>query len=444
LRLLARDDIERGRGLVFIDMKGDREQAHTVFELACQAGRKDDFLFFTTDVLTPCHSYNGTAYGTPDVLVDRLMMSGDWSKEPFYPGVAQAALDRVIPALASRDKILTPADIRLAVGEKEALRLVSSWASSGDANRLRADLEHWPRYYDDTAGLRSHLDHICRLRDRMCTPVGEINFREVFSRNRIAYIELNAQMHEKLARSIARLMLEDFKQVSGYLASHPDERHPFSLYVDEARNAVYPGFVGLISQCRSAGIGVVLATQSPFDFQEFGDAGVMRAIAQNTGTKLFFHQTEHASAEYCAQQAGTCESVKRTTQRVKGAIGEPEESGVYSDRDVREFIAHPDKLKRMPKGMALIIRGEEECDVLDVDYQPVTLRVPFPPALPRKWRQGDERWLGYDRGALDLAKVLEEEQVKAAGEVAKRGGGSPGPDSGPVRRPPGFEPKGES
>jgi hypothetical protein len=35
------------------------------------------------------------------------MMAGEWSKEPYYPKVAEAALGRIIPALASRDRTST-------------------------------------------------------------------------------------------------------------------------------------------------------------------------------------------------------------------------------------------------------------------------------------------------------------------------------------------------
>ena len=46
----------------------------------------------------------------------------------------------------SRNKIITPADIRLATGEIDGLRLISTWADPADAAKIRADIEHWPKY----------------------------------------------------------------------------------------------------------------------------------------------------------------------------------------------------------------------------------------------------------------------------------------------------------
>jgi hypothetical protein len=421
LRLLARNDIDAGRGVVFFDMKGDREQAQALFEIASGAGRQDDFLFFTADPKTPCHAYNGAGAADPAVLVDRIMMAGEWSNEPYYPKVAEAVLGRVIPALASRQRLLTLEDVRLAVGDAIGLRLASKWADAREQPKIAADLENFRRYFEDTSGLRHNLDQLCRLRERMCTAAADIDFLEVFGRNRILYIELNAQLQEKLARSIARLMLEDFKQLSGRLSSRPDARHPFSLYIDEARYALYDGFVGLITQCRSAGIGVVLATQSPFDFRNGIDDQVLRAVAQNTNTKLFFCQKDHESAEYCARQAGTCDTIKRTTQMIdEGAFGGQAESGVYSDREVKEFIAHPDELKRMPAGKALLIKGTAECEVIHVEYRPTALRAAFAPVLPRQWRAGDRAQLGHDRPALDLQVLIDAEKAREQGELVKR------------------------
>jgi hypothetical protein len=443
LRLLARNDVDAGRGLVFFDMKGDREQAHALFEIACDAGRRDDFLFFTADPKTPCHTYNGAGAADPVVLVDRIMMAGEWSSEPYYPKVAEAVLGRVIPALANCQRLLTLEDIRLAAGDPIGLRLASRWAEAREQPKIAADLENFRRYYEDTSGLRHNLDLLCRLRERMCTAAPDIDFREVFARNRIVYVELNAQLQEKLARSIARLMLEDFKQLSGRLSARPEERHPFSLYIDEARYALYDGFVGLITQCRSAGIGVVVATQSPFDFRSGTDDQVLRSVAQNTNTKLFFCQKDHESAEYCARQAGTCDTIKRTTQMIdEGVLGGQAESGVYSDREVKEFIAHPDELKRMRAGRALLIRGTEDCEIIDVEYRPTALRTTFAPTLPRRWRPGDSVWLGHGRPYLDLQSLIDRERLREQGEPVKRnqleagatGEPDPGGEGGLVRK----------
>ena len=411
LGLLARHDIFSGRGLVFFDMKGDRQQAHAMLEACARAGRQDDFLFFTTDESTPCHTYSGTASAWPSILVDRLMMAGVWSGEPFYSEMARAVLARVIPALAGRGQGITLDEIRTAVGSEPAYKLVSTWADPFDRGRFEADLSNWTKFFEQTSGLRHNLENFCQLGPRICAAAPEIDFREVFAKNRVVYIELNSQMRGVLAGSMARLMLEDLKQISGERAIGRGARSPFSLYIDEARHAVYEGFTGLITQCRSAGIGLVLATQSPLDFQSKREEGVMRAIIQNTNTKLLFRQIDHESAELCANLAGTVDTVSRTTQLVEGAILGPEKSGVYSEREVKEYIAHPDRLKRLETGRALLIKGTSECAIVEVDYRPLVPRRAFAVAPRAKAPTATKPNL-----AALVAAVKEHER----GELAKR------------------------
>jgi hypothetical protein len=362
-----------------------------------------------------CHAYNGLASGEAGVLVDRLMMAGAWSGEPFYSEMARAVLARVLPPLLGRGQVVTLEDLRVALGSPAAYELVSAWAAPREREKLTCDRENWTKFFDQTSGLRHNLDNFWQLGERMCAAQADLDFREVLDCNRVVYLELNSQMRGVLARSIARLMLEDLKQISGTRATDARRRRPFSLYIDEARHAVYDGFVGLITQCRSAGIGVVLATQSPLDFESSGESDVMRAITQNTNTKLLFRQIDHDSAQFCANLAGTVDTVSRTTQLIDEGLFGPEKSGVYSEREVKEYLAHPDRLKRLPTGRALLIKGTAECAIIDVDYAPLELRSAFTPMLGHRAAASDP-----PAPALNLAALVDAERLGERGETAKR------------------------
>src|SRR5262249_33245632 len=107
--------------------------------------------------------------------------------------------------------------------------------------------------------------------------------------------------------------------------------------------------------------------------------------------KLFFCQNDHESAEFCARLAGTIDAVKRTTQMVdEGVFGRTAKSGVYSDREVKEFLAHPHKLKRLPTGRALLIKSTEEGAIIEAAYRPTRPQGAFAPTqsqmAPRRSR----------------------------------------------------------
>jgi hypothetical protein len=421
---LAEHDIEAGLPVVVIDMKGDRQFASDLHAACVAAGRKDDFLYLT---LEPglSHSYNPLASG--DVLArrDRLMSACIWSDEAFYRNEAKAALSRVLTALSGRGEI-TLDDLYLAFDEKDAYAAVREAASPRDQPKFDRDLENWTTFWRDMSGLRANLHEFLPLRDRLCVAHADIDFREVHRRDRVVYLGLNSQMKKEAAAALAKMALEDLKHLSGSLAAGSEtDRKPFSVYIDEARHAVYDGFVGFISQCRSAGIGLTLATQSPLDF-DVCEAGVTLAVIQNTVTKLFFCQPDAASAKFCAELGGTADAVKQTKQVVDEGFG-PVATGVYSERGTKEFQVHPDELKTLTVGRALLIQGPAPRTIIRTHYEPRARSIPFAPTFPRKWLPGDRALLGHDRPPLGLAGRLgageddRESAPKAASGEKKKG-----------------------
>jgi len=404
LKRLARHDIECGRGLVFIDMKGDRSLAESLFDACAKAGRRDDFLYFTFEPV-PCHRYNALASGDALAKRDRLISSCTWSPEAFYKNEAKAAASRVLAALSHQGAI-TFDDLYLAFDEKLAYAQISRWALPQDRPKFARDLENWSEFWRNTSGLRANLHEFVQLRDRLCTAHGDIDFREVHARNRVVYFELNSQMRKEAASSLAKLILEDIKHLSGTLAAGPAQaRKPFSVYIDEARNAVYEGFVAFISQSRSAGMGLVLATQSPLDFDSDRD-GVTLSVTQNTATKLIFCQRDPASAQFCAELGGTKDAVKRTAQIIDEGLWAATSTGVYSEREVKEFHVHPDELKSLSVGRAYLIQGDGTRAVIRIHHQPFTKPIPFAPTMQRRWHPGDQEWLGHGKPPLALGQLL--------------------------------------
>ncbi len=404
LKLLARQDIASGRGLVFIDMKGDRSLAESLFSACVAAGRRDDFLYFTLEA-GPSHRYNALASGDALAKRDRIINACTWSAELFYKNEAKAAAGRVLAALATKGAI-TFDDLYRAFDEREAYAQIARSAAPPDRPKFERDLQGWPQFWRNLSGLRANLHEFLQLRDRLCVPHGDIDFREVHQRNRVVYFELNSQMRKEASSSLAKLLLEDLKHLSGSLAAGPaDNRKPFSIYIDEARNAVYDGFVGFISQCRSAGMGLVLATQSPLDFDS-EDGGVTLSVTQNTATKLIFCQRDPTSAQFSAELGGTKDALKRTAQVVDdGFLFGPAPTGVYSEREVKEFHVHPDELKSLGVGRAYLLQGDGARAVIRVHHQPNTGTTPLAPTMPRKWHPGDQERLGHNLRPLDLCEI---------------------------------------
>ncbi len=307
-------------------------------------------------------------------------------------------------------------DLYLALDDRSVYAQVARWAAPQDQAKFDRDLQGWPQFWRNLSGLRANLHEFQQLRDRLCVAHADIDFREVHERNRVVYFELNSQMRREVTSSLARLILEDLKHLSGSLAGGPAHlRKPFSLYIDEARNAVYDGFVGLISQCRSAGIGLVLATQSPLDF-DGDDGAVTLSVVQNTGTKLIFCQRDPKSAQFCAELGGTKDTIKRTAQVVDdGFAFGPTPTGAYSEREVKEFFVHPDAIKALGVGRAYLIKADGTRSLIRVRYRPAPPAAAISPTVPRAWHPGDRERLGHGLSSLALAEPVAPRRIVGAG-----------------------------
>jgi hypothetical protein len=222
-------------------------------------------------------------------------------------------------------------------------------------------------------------------------------------------------MRPEAARGLARLVLEDVKGLAGALAAAPERKKAFHVYVDEAGRALYPGLAELISQCRSADIGLVLATQSPRDF-DGAEVKVMTQVLQNTASKIILRQPDPESASLCAELGGTRETMNRTYQMIDdGPLMGIQSSGVYSDRNVHEFFVHPSTLKHLGVGEAFILLPDGARTVVKMPYQAFAPRLAFKLCTPCAAEGGPP--------ALDLGGQLHETEEPTDTVAA----GAPGP-----------------
>jgi hypothetical protein len=335
-------------------------------------------------------------------LRDRLVSAGTWS-EDYYKNVCKAALGRLLKALLPQG-VVHLGDVALALEEKDAWEMVKEWAAEDEQRAFQGDLDDWSEFLRVTSGLRANLAEFVSLGERLCTAHADIDFAEAHERQRQVHFELNSQKRPEASRALARLVLGDLMYLSGALSERPEsERQLKSVYVDEASQAVDQGFDALISQSRSARMGILLATQSPLNFGPI-DEGVGLMVIQNTATKLVFRQLEPNSVQACAEMAGTEEDVKLTRQMLDGGLLPASATGVQSERETQKYICHPNTLKRLKTGEAALIQDEVRVVIKVLRTAPPP-EVPFEPAQ-KKWSAEEKKAFGRDRPALDLKARL--------------------------------------
>ncbi len=114
----------------------------------------------------------------------------------------------------------------------------------------------------------------------------------------------------------------------------------------------------MIAQCRSSNIGLTLSTQSFSDLKN-DEMDIVTQIIQNTNTKIILRQNDADSAELVAKLAGT-ETVKFSTHQYETSfLFGRLLTGLGTIKNEEQFVVHPNNIKRLKTGQAVVIHKGE-------------------------------------------------------------------------------------
>lgn len=88
---MLKQDMEKGRGIILIDAKGDLSATKTVYQLAKDTGREKDLLFFSATETDKSNTYNPLLLGNPTQLKDKVIGIIEFT-EPHYKRECESGL----------------------------------------------------------------------------------------------------------------------------------------------------------------------------------------------------------------------------------------------------------------------------------------------------------------------------------------------------------------
>ncbi|HAG07009.1 MAG TPA: hypothetical protein DCL13_02400, partial [Peptococcaceae bacterium] len=132
------------------------------------------------------------------------------------------------------------------------------------------------------------------------------------------------------------------------------------LYLTEWSEPHYEALAGRYLQFvfrvfERAGICAIIATQSLSDIEAAAGKAVVNQIIDNCNVFTIHRQNSPESAEILAGIIGTREGVE-VTRQVQSVAGIVLETGLGSVRQVREYVVHPDEVKNLKTGEAIVVR----------------------------------------------------------------------------------------
>lgn len=387
----AESGVQHGIPAIIVDGKGDIELINKVRRLCQKYGRK--FYLFSINGHPDTCRWNPLAAGGPTELKDKLIGTTDWS-EPHYKYEAERylqALFRLLqvlgikPDLPTIARLLDPDEAKRLVGQisdpdlrAELLReLKAGKTIAGLANRIAvlASSEIGHLFRDPKSQMvaearvspAANVSNLIGLAENQpgIPPLnqgfesGGVEAPEVLDLNKAiaegaaVLFSLNSLRFKEFSQIIGRLIVNDLRTV---ISRRYDQhnREPVLAIFDEFHVFASLQVVDILNQSRGAGFCTVIATQSLSDL-DIVDPNVTARIVENCNTFLIMRQNDPRNAERLASVIGCLDNMARTVQvQETPLIDLP--TGLGSLRETKEFIFHPDEVKRLQIGEAILLR----------------------------------------------------------------------------------------
>lgn len=304
-----------GMGVVAVDGKGDTELERDVERFARESGRR--FLAWS-----PYHEtrYSPFCHGSDTEIVDKALAAESWGDE-YYLRLGQRFLGFAVRALR-------------AAAREPTLRDLAHYVDPVNLEQLAPAMEELtPGSWDEVASALPPLDRaerqaIAGTQHRLATlaesDVGRllepapgqplIDLLEVVSDGDVAYFDLNADARPALSRMLGAAIVMDLVNIAA--AMQRDDRHtPTVLMLDDvqafASGPALEGISSLFARGRSAGMMLLLGTQSLSDFKLSGTQRSIEQLLDNRTTLIVHRVPGYSSATRASRELG-----ERTGRRV--------------------------------------------------------------------------------------------------------------------------------
>ncbi|MGI8902632.1 MAG: type IV secretion system DNA-binding domain-containing protein [Solirubrobacteraceae bacterium] len=407
LRILT-DHVRRGRPVVAIDLKGSPAFARELADAAAEAGRP--FALWTPD--GPGY-WNPLAHGNATELKDKLIATERFT-EPHYQRAAERFVQTVLQVLQASHPAQPPT-------LEEVVRMM-------DPRRLAGELRHLPRDHaqrvqdylseltpDQLSAIRGMGTRLAILSESHTGPylgpgsgapsgaagVGapsggvavtgagapsagvalmgmggarphEIDLRAALAGDQVVLFSLNSSTYGKLSAQLGTLVVQDLVTAVGHRLTLP-ERQPALIAIDEFSALGADNVISLLARGREAGASVMLATQELADLDRAA-RGLRDQVLGNTAVKIAHRQDVPSSAQAIAEMAGTEKTWQQTYQVGSRPLLGRYDTGRGTRREAEQFVVHPNDIKRLPTGHAVLITKQPVASARTVRVAPPRAR----------------------------------------------------------------------
>lgn len=333
--------------LIYLDGKGDLALAHAIRHYA----QSQEVPFYLFSMVGNSLKYNPISFGGYTSKKDRIIELRTWT-EDHYRKLAEGYLQTVFKIV---DKAKINIDLHSLANylEPDALYLLAR--NLGDQSLVK-EIESIERKRKDIESLIAEIENmvnseIGHLFD--CSSGDVMTLDRVLNENAVAYFCLQPLAFPAYAETLGKLIINDIKALLGSQLLKQDKIKLFTIF-DEFSIFAGDQILNLINQGRGAGVHAILSTQSLSDILRKGDNALLGQTLNNTNNYIIQRQNNPDDAEILANIIGTKDGFQVTSQISANESG----AEIGSVRESKEFIVHPDEIKRLGMGQAIYVNKQ--------------------------------------------------------------------------------------
>jgi type IV secretory pathway TraG/TraD family ATPase VirD4 len=198
----------------------------------------------------------------------------------------------------------------------------------------------------------------------------------------VILFSLNSSTYGKLSAQLGTLAVQDLVSAVGDRLTRQAPRQAAAqaiIAIDEFSALGSDNVIALLARGRESGASVLLATQELADLDRAA-SGLRDQVLGNTAVKLAHRQDVPASALTIAQMAGTQRAWDETERIGSGLLGD-RHAGRGTRRQVEQFVVHPNEIKSLPTGRAVLITKLPSMRTRTVDVRAPAPRERLGPEL---------------------------------------------------------------
>lgn len=372
LLALAAQDMADGLSVFFMEAKGDRGDFDQFLKTAGRAGRVGDVRYFnpqdprsmTFNPIRPVSGQDATALANQVARAIGREPTSSGEGQDYYRGVDYAKIQSMAEVFCATGRAFTLRDCYDYFAFEEARK--KAFELCGDSKL--ADLANSEfKANEDTSSLTSALRPWTTgtLGALLNSYAPQIRLEEAFARGQAVYFAVPVGHLQVLANPLGRMVISGLLSVAASRQRAAIKPKPATVILDEFAEFATPVFASFVATVGSAKLRTILSHQDLGQLKRIQgmDAEAFNSIVFNntSGCKVCFRAPDPEDAEFWAATLGTESSIS-DTERVKSGLLGDEHTGDRSRREVEQFKIHPNKIKSLPPGVALVVApGRETC-----------------------------------------------------------------------------------